>query len=641
MGNSKIRSYLDYLYELDYKERPVSIDEFLDNNQFLGTLTAGGKNVIPIWRATLKDISVEDSKYLDILTGAIGTGKTTTAIEGLAYVMHRVLCLRDPWQYFKKIGGGKMAIVFFNLTKSLGESKGFNLLQSCLLSSSWFKSRGIVCGSEKNPRVDFPIFEYKLASPQAQGFGFIGENVIAAIMDEVDSPIASEPQKKRIISAFESVFRRFESRFVFDGQSIGRLFLVASKQEQLSFLNTFIIKMKGAKEVYVKDIAIWEARDKSDYSGEKFLLSLGDTFTPPIILNSEEEATNAKSAGFQIIEIPVEYRQHFERDTVGSLRDLAGISTSHLRKTKLFASESVLMKCYDKSKPNPVKVNTIEIGLKDEIDLINYIDFSAIRTQRRIPRYVHIDIAFSRDALGLGMSCISGWTKINTMLPDGTFKTKKLPVAETDLAMRIKARPGDQIPLHKIRKLILDLKEVQKFNIEKVTFDLKIASADSMQILDWSGIQCESLSMDKNPQMYRGFRDLANEGRWVCFFDPFLHFELSNLEDDPVKNKIDHPDEVRDIQLIDGGTKEIILSGSKDKADGVAGSVMKAIEECKDPPDIEVMKQLMSAVMDENHTTQDLSSLVEVKSEKKKAEDRSNNSNESITYKEILRKALQ
>lgn len=643
INSNQIQSYLDHLYNLDYKERPVSMKTFLSSPQFLGKITSYGKNVKPVWREPLDNIEREDSKYIVVLTGAIGTGKTTTAIEGIAYVMHRILCLKDPWKYFRKMSGGKMAIVFFNLTKSLGESKGFNLLQSYLLSSPWFLERGIVCGSEKNQRIEFPIFEYKLASPQAQGFGFIGEHVIAGIMDEVDSPIASEPQKRKIIAAYDATIRRFESRFVFDGQSIGRLFLVSSKQERMSFLNAFIIKMKSSKKVYVVDISIWDACDSSDYSGEKFKISLGDQFIPPSILRSQDEIKESVEKGFQIIDVPIEYKDEFERDLIGSLRDLAGVSVSQLRTLKLFASESVLNNCYDPTKLNPVSIGTIEIGLKDEVDLLNYIDVSKIRVPRSVPRYIHIDIAFTGDALGVGMSCVSGWMKINSKKPDGTFVETKKPVVETDLAIRIKARKGDQIPIHKIHQLILDLKNICKFNIAMCTFDLRIASTTSMQILELAGIECGSLSLDKNPQMYRNFREVVNERRWVCFNDPFLHFELSNLEDDPVKNKIDHPDFVTDIKLNDDGTTEdIVLSGSKDKADGVAGSVMKALECCTSPPDIEIMQKIFDQVKLNTYKPIDLSeTITEIKHTPiKKQESNVITDKHKNSYKDILRRCL-
>ncbi len=595
--NNKIYSYLDHLYALDYRERPVDIDTFLCDPQFFGPVTENGKIIYPIWRETLRDITRDDSKYIIVLTGGIRTGKSRTAIYAIGYTMHRILCLKDPFKFFRKGSGGQFTIAFFNLTKSLSESRGFNILQNCLYKSKWFRDRGTVGGTDLNPRVHFPIFEYKLGTPQSQGFGVLGGDILIASIDEVDNPIASEKQKSKILAEYNAAFRRFEGTFVFDGESIGRFFLLSSKQEKLSLLNTYITQMKNDPHVYIKDIPIWKAKPNSEYCGEKFKMSLGDVYMPPKIIESTEEEDKAIKAGYKILEIPIEYKEKFQLDPVGSLRDFAGVSITHLRSSKLFPSESILMACYDKSK-QPVGRSTIEIGLKDEVDLLSYIDLSQIRVSRNVPRYIHIDIAFSGDALGFGMSCISGWSKVNKMQKDGTFRVEKAPVAETDFAIRLKARAGDQIPIHKVRKLILDLKEVCRFNVVLSTWDLRLASTDSMQILESSGIRCESFSMDKDPQVYRSFRDIVGEGRWKCPYDPYLHFELANLDDDRERNKIDHPDKVEELQLLDDGTtKDVVIEGSKDKADGVAGSVMKAIENCQEPPDIEILKKALEQVI--------------------------------------------
>lgn len=641
--NNKIKSFLDYMYEMDYKERPADIDTFLCSDEFLGGLTDHGKTIYPIWRESLREIVNEDSKYLVILTGALRVGKTRAAIYAVAYLMHKLLCMKDPWKFFHKSAGGKLSIVFYNLTKSLGNSQGFMLLMGHLTKSPWFIKHGIMCGTEHEPRIEFPIFEYILSSPQARGFGFIGKDVVLAIMDEVDDPTASEEQKAKVLSLYNAGMRRFEDTFVWDGQTIGRFFLLASKQEKHSFLNTFVAEMRGSKQVYIKDLAIWDAKPAGEYCGDRFPVSLGDPFMPPRVLdgqNGQDEIDKEQRAGRQVIMVPVEYKEKFEMDVVGSLRDFAGISISHLRAAKLFASESVLIKCYDPEKRNPVAMETIEIGLKDDADLLNYIDFTAIRIPRNVPRYIHVDIAYSGDALGLGMSCVKGWTKINTMKENGTFAVSKMPVVETDLAMRIKARMGDQIPIFKVRQMILDLNSKCGFNIALVTLDLRLLSTDCRQLLEQAGLRTDYFSVDKDPQIYRSFKDIVNEGRWMCFKDSYLHFELANLEDDRKHNRIDHPTKVIEMIPTEGKIEEIVRPGSKDKADGVAGSVMKAIEDCKTPPDIEVMTKLYQAVVDVPKIEQNIEPLLGINPKPKKEAEKQPTKAENSVYKDILRKAL-
>jgi len=420
-------------------------------------------------------------------------------------------------------------------------------------------------------------------------------------MDEVDAPTESEKQKVRVLKAYESTVRRFESRFVIDGRSLGRFFLVASKQEEMSFLNTFVTKMQNSKKVYIVDIPIWEAKPSTNYSGKTFPVMVGDVYTPSRILGPEDNIEEIVRSGFKVINVPVEYEEAFRRDIVGALRDLAGISISYIRKSKLFSSEKFIVDCYDPSKADPVKKLTIPIGFDDdEVDLIDFLDLSKIRIPRNVPRYIHVDIAFSGDgdALGIAMSCIKGWMKETEEKEDGTFKIVKLPVVETDFVMRLKAPEGDKIPLNKVRKLIIDLKNLYHFNIVLCTFDHKAMSEDSMQILTRVGIKCEYFSVDRSPEAYREFRDLVKEKRWVCYRNEYLHFELVNLNDDPIENKIDHPEEVADIEFLeDGSTREVVLKGSKDCADAVCGSVSNALRNTVDPPDVEFMKETIQRTM--------------------------------------------
>jgi len=610
--HDRIETVLEDAYRRDYKEIPVSMGRFLRDENFLGKITGGGKTVHPLWKKVLSDVAIDDSKYLIVLTGAIGTGKTVTAVTAIAYGMYRVLCLKSPWEFFEKHSGGKLAIMFFNLTKSLSHSKGFNLLQSYLLSSSWFRAHGQVVGTEQNPRIEFSIFEYMLASPYSKGFGIEGADVIFAIMDEVDSDTESEKQKIRVLQAYESSVARLDSRFVRisdqsgQAETLGRFFLCASKQEQLSFLNTFIVKMKNSPTVYIVDASLWEVKTDLNLSGKKFPIMLGDPYTPSKILGIETEngfevdtkgIEDAENMGFKVMQVPIEYLERFQKDLVGNLRRLAGVSVDHLRKSKLFPSEKMIVDCYDPAKRDPVTVQTIEVGLNDDIDFAKFIDFSAIRIPRNYPRYIHVDIAYSGngDALGLGMSCISGWTDrtVEDLEDGGTIKVEKLPVVETDLCMRIKGRAGDKIPLSKVRKLIVDLKKVYNFNIRLVTFDLDLLSEESKQILTRVGINCDSLSLDKNPQIYREFRDLVGDKRWCCHRNEWLHFELANLEDDHEKNRVDHPDEVIDMEILgDGSTRDIVVKGSKDCSDSTVGSVENALRGAEAPMGKEFTKMV-------------------------------------------------
>ena len=570
--------------KFEYAEKPVSIITFLKDDRYLGKVTRNLKAVYPGWVRALAQIFDDDTTYLIVLTGAIGVGKSMVVCGYcLPYIMYRIGCLKDPWKYFEKQNAGDMEIYFFNLTKSLSGTRGFSYLQNSIQNSPWFQEKGRMLRSN-TPEMVVPGFRWALASPYAKGFGTLGGNVVAGVMDEVDSPNESEGAKKRVLQAYENTVRRFESRFVKDGQSLGRLFLVASKQDELSFLEVFIEEMKHSKRVLVFDKPQWEILPKSHYSGIKFPVMVGDAYLPARILEAEEKDAFIKQ-GMRVVDIPVEHKFDFERDIVGALRDLAGIAVKGLRKHKLFPAERFIKACFDEDRQNPISLETIVMGLLDEEELNGFVDLSKLVVDPHLPRCMHIDIGISHDALGLACSVVSDWVEMEVEMPDGTFTRQKMPSVTTDFLLRLKARDGDRIPLHKVRKVILWLK-ARGLNIQKVSIDLRLASEDMIQILSKAGIACEYLSVDTNPKPYLDFKNLVFEERWSCFFHKYLFFELKHLEYDRNRNKIDHPDKVKDIEILgDGNIRDVVLEGSKDLSDALVGSVYQAMQMAKPPVD--------------------------------------------------------
>ena len=53
-NHNKIQTYLDYLYSLDYKVKPVGIRRFIHDPYYLGESTKGGNTVYEVWKDSLK-----------------------------------------------------------------------------------------------------------------------------------------------------------------------------------------------------------------------------------------------------------------------------------------------------------------------------------------------------------------------------------------------------------------------------------------------------------------------------------------------------------------------------------------------------------------------------------------------------------
>ena len=133
----------------DYEEVPVDIDTFIDDERFLSN--ALGDTLYPFWRDVLRKLFAPGAKYYEcVLTGAIGLGKTTIADIGLAYMLHKLLCLKNPPSFYGLSKMSIMTINFFNVTLDLSYGVAYQKFQSMVLSSPWFLEHGTVSGTKNS-----------------------------------------------------------------------------------------------------------------------------------------------------------------------------------------------------------------------------------------------------------------------------------------------------------------------------------------------------------------------------------------------------------------------------------------------------------------------------------------------------------
>lgn len=170
-GVSKI--YRD-VWLSDYKEIPVDIETFMRRDAFLGKTNRQGNAVYPFWMRTLKEIFDAGNKYEEVvLTGATRIGKSSTAIAGTAYMLYKLMCLRDPQKYFNKKDVSKFAILFFNVTKDLAKGVAFREFNDTLNMSPWFMEHGTISKSDRDffyiPEGGKVVIEYGSSGSHALG----------------------------------------------------------------------------------------------------------------------------------------------------------------------------------------------------------------------------------------------------------------------------------------------------------------------------------------------------------------------------------------------------------------------------------------------------------------------------------------
>lgn len=535
-----------------YSQTPVSIDRFLEDNYYIGNIFGGHyqdgtPKVYPYWREKLREIYPNPfhSPYIEVcVSGAIGTGKSTLAIIGLSYDLYRILLLKDPHDKFGLLKSTVILFALFNATKALASDVIASQVNELIESSDFFKSH--IDPTRKT------LFKNLINISTGSRFSHaLGQAVIAAIMDEANF---QNKVKNQALDNYRHIYRRMDSRYRKTGENFPcTLWLISSKQETSDFLESHIEQNRNNKTTLVIEAAIWEVHyHKGIYSGETFKVFIGDDNKDPFILGSGDVPPHLESS--RIIEAPVEYRTQFETDLHGSLKDLAGVSTSSV--FKLFRRRQSIYKTM--VVPPSFTSECISLSFDGNDAIRDFMTDYLLNIPKNHPRCIHVDTAVVGDRLGFAMSHNSGIkrvSRINTLTAKSQIFEEN--VVRTDCVLGIQAQPGSEIPFFKVREFIEYLREIG-FVIEQVSTD-GFQSVEFKQLLRKKNFKTELISVDRTKEPYYGLRQAILEGRSQIPQHELLLTELKNLMD--TGKKIDHPENFPE------GKK-----GSKDIADALAGS---------------------------------------------------------------------
>lgn len=136
----------------DYKEIPVDKETFLRSEEYLGASNNCGQSIYPVWMDVMKELEQAGNQYYEIVfTGATRTGKTSTAVSDASYQLYKIMCLRNPQEYFGLKKVTRISIFFFNLTETLARGVAYKEFISTLSTSKWFQQHGYFTKSDTNP----------------------------------------------------------------------------------------------------------------------------------------------------------------------------------------------------------------------------------------------------------------------------------------------------------------------------------------------------------------------------------------------------------------------------------------------------------------------------------------------------------
>lgn len=530
----------DSLFLQDYKEIPVDIDTFLCSDEYLGIANDGGDNIFPYWKDGFHEIFDDTLKYTQIIfTGATRIGKSSTAVTGVAYMLYRLMCFRNPQKFFKKKEISKFYFLFFNITLDLARTIGFREFNDLLKSSPWFNRHGTFSGSKKN---FYYIPEGGLIEivPGSNFSHALGMQVYCCFIDEMNFAKAGikdiNKAKKNVKESYDAIMARIEGTFRLDGIVWGKLFAVSSKKTDQDFLEDHISKQKAAgnEHLLVFDAPQWEILPEGTFSKERFWLAVGDKHRKGFVVQdeSDEALTELRDQGYSLMQVPLDMKTNFLADFDVALRDLAGISVPG---SMSFISQEAIDKCIG-NRRNPFYQDILEIGTKDAYAIEDFFHWEFLTPEiLHADWFIHLDLSLNDDKTGIGGSCITGRKEI---IGDNK-KAVSLPYFSHIFNISIKSPVGDKIPYAKITNFICWLRK-KGAHIEKITRD-QYQSEYIAQLLEGEGFDVEKVSLDRTPDGYVTLRSVLLEERVDMLHIELLENELIQLQRDGFSGIPDHP----------------------------------------------------------------------------------------------------
>jgi len=528
------------------KEIPVDAATFMDDPFFLGTIAR------PWPKVREAVIEACSGKYVEaVWTGSIGTGKTTGAIFTIIYHLYRLLLLRDPHKEFGMDPSSEISFIMQSITGGTAFTVDYMRLRRTLEGSPWFQENAKHDGERKSS-IRFHDSVIVVEPLPGTETAAIGENVIGGIIDEVNHMKVIKGSSRlsdanatwdQMLENYRAIARRRESRFMKDGKVLGMLCLVGSANYAGQFTDRKKeerdrqLERDGKSSIFIYDKRPWEVQPDGRFSAARFRVFCGDGTQRPRVLKENEVA--AVSEEPFMLDVPTDYRDQFDSDLPGAIKDIAGIALhgfsnfipNYQKITDAFGPRKNIF--------NPDWCNFHEQGV--------IIPAHGIRNPKA-KRYIHLDLSLQVDYAGFAMGHCSGFTVVDR----GGGMKDTLPIIEIDGLLTIKPTGGQQIPIHKLKKLVFALIQMG-YPVEWVSLD-GFQSADFIQTMRRSGLRSGIVSLDRTPAPYMNLKSAVLDGRIFGPANEVITKELKDIVWVAVNTKVDHPPD-----------------GSKDLADAVAG----------------------------------------------------------------------
>jgi len=536
--------FLEALQDSPFQEIPVDAKTFVEGEDFLGQPPLSDVQY-DIVEAMSQIYKLEDvvrvmgdtdgtryyKKYTKnevILQLGKGSGKDFTSTVACAYIVYKLLCLKDPARYFGKPSGDAIDIINVAINAQQAKNVFFKGFKTKIEKSPWFAGRF-------NPKAESIEFDKSITvySGHSERESHEGLNLILAVLDEI-SGFATEigtgnDQGKTADNIYKAFRASVDSRF----PDLGKVALLSFPRFPGDFISQRYDAVIAEKDVVVKTHKFVMNPDlPEDAEGNSLEIEW-----------EEDSIISYKYPGMFALKRPTwvvnptrkvdDFKLAFYTDMGDAMQRFACVPT--------FTSDR-FFKQTDKVRQ--------AMSIRNPIDSFRRFEETFQPDPDKI-YYVHADLAQRHDKCAVAISHVEKWVNIQVIKDYEQIA----PVVVVDAVAWWEARAEGPVTLSAVKQWIQNLRRLG-FNIGMVSFD-RWQSFDIQNELKAVGMRTDTVSVAK--KHYEDMAMLIYEDRLVMPAIDLLFEELSELK--IMKgNRVDHP-----------------RKSSKDLADAVCGSIYGAI----------------------------------------------------------------
>jgi hypothetical protein len=480
-----------------------------------------------IGREEIFTITAPDSgNYVANMIFNGNSGKDFSSQIAIAYMIHKLLCLRDPAAYYRKPPGDSIDIINVATNAQQAKNVFFSGFARMIANSPWFQNRAV-------PKIESVHFDknINLYSGHSEREAFEGYNTIAVVLDEIsgfatDSKTTADKTADKIYKMYkQSVASRFGE--------VGKLILLSFPRTNDDFIFTLYNEVVDQKHVVKRSQLLKRNEKLPDGIEENELLVEWDE---DHIISYKDDVTWAlRRPTWEVnptVRLEVNLKDAFFSDPLDSLTRFAAMPSDSI--DGFFrAPEKVALAV---SRPVNAIINN------DALDYDYPVDDEA-------HYFIHVDLAQKHDRCVVALAHVADWKRRD--YGGGMVETQ--PRIVVDAIKYWTPEPSKLISLVEVRDFIEGL--ARHFKVRKITFD-QWQSAAMIEYFQTQGFDAERLSVGK--EHYNDFKLMVLDERISIPYDEILIKEMNTIAIMP-NGRIDHP-----------------RKGSKDLADAVCGAAYNA-----------------------------------------------------------------